>query len=267
VVLNVTPNHLDRHGTMENYVAAKRVIVAHQRPGDARVLNADDPIVRGFAGGDTRWFSLRGSAEGAWVDGERIHCGAETLDVSGRRLPGAFNPQNMAAAAAATAGAWPGWRDAAERALAEFAGVEHRLEFVGEFGGVRYYNDSIATNPESTIAALETLAGPIVVILGGYDKKLPFEQLGARVRERARVAVVVGATADAIERAIGGGPEIRRARTFEEAVALAREAARPGDAVLLSPACASFDLFRNYAERGRLFKELVRRRAADPLAD
>ncbi|MBI2933810.1 MAG: UDP-N-acetylmuramoyl-L-alanine--D-glutamate ligase, partial [Planctomycetes bacterium] len=223
VVTNITPNHLDRHGTMEKYVAAKRAIVAHQGEGDLRVLNADDAIVRAFEGAGTAWFSLKGRVDGAWVEGERIHVGDETLDVSRRRLPGWFNLQNMAAAAAATARAFPGWREAAEGALVEFKGVEHRLEFVGEVGGVKYFNDSIATNPESTLAALDTLAGPIVIILGGYDKRLPFEALGRRVRERCRAAVLVGATAGAIEAAIGtGGCETRRAGSFEEAVGLAR---------------------------------------------
>ncbi len=258
VVMNLTPNHLDRHGTMEKYANAKRVIVKHQVAGDVRVLNADDEMVRAFAGGTTRWFSLKGAVDGAWVEGERIHCGSDVLDVSRRRLPGWFNLQNMAAATAATARAFPGWRDAAERALSEFAGVEHRLEFVGEFAGVKYYNDSIATNPESTLAALDTLPGPIVIILGGYDKKLPFDALGKRVRETVRVAVLLGATADAIEKSIGPGIEIVRAGSFDDAVSLAKSAAHTGDTVLMSPACASFDMFRNFAERGSRFKQLVR---------
>ncbi len=244
VVTNITPNHLDRHGTMEAYVEAKRAIVRH---ADVRVLNAEDPVVRTFEGSTTRWFRT--------PDGERI--GA--IDVAGRRIPGRFNLQNMAAAVAATEGAFDGWRDACERALVEFPGVEHRLEFVGESRGVRCYNDSIATNPESTLAALDTLEGPIVILLGGYDKKLPFDALGRRVRERCRAAVLVGETAAAIERAIGtGGCEVLRASTFDYAVALGRAAARPGDTLLLSPACASFGMFRNFAERGRRFKELVR---------
>jgi len=258
VVMNITPNHLDRHGTMENYVAAKRAIVAHQREGDARVLNADDPVVRTFAGSGTRWFSLQGPVEGAWAAHEHIRAGDDVLDVSGRRLPGWFNLQNMTAAAAATQGAFPGWREAAEEAFRAFAGVEHRLEFVGEIGGVRWYNDSIATNPESTLAALDTIPGPIVIILGGYDKKLPFDALGRRVRERCRAAVLLGATAASIEQCIGAGMEIVRSSSLEDAVARARAAAGPGDTVLLSPACASFDMFRNFAERGSRFKELVR---------
>jgi UDP-N-acetylmuramoylalanine--D-glutamate ligase len=259
IVMNLTPNHLDRHGSMEAYAEAKRVIVKHQRAGDVRVLNADDPIVRTWGGGPTRYFSLRGPCDGAWVTGERIHVGDDVLDVSSRRLPGWFNLQNMSAAAAATAGAFDGWRDAAERALVEFAGVEHRLEFAGERGGVRFYNDSIATNPESTLAALDTLPGPIVILLGGYDKKLPFDALGKRVRERCRAAVLVGDTAEAIDRAIGKGILRVRTRTFEDAVHAARSLAREGDTVLLSPACASFGMFRNFAERGRRFKELIAR--------
>ena len=259
IVMNLTPNHLDRHGSMEAYAEAKRVIVKHQRPRDVRVLNADDPIVSAWSGGPTRFFSLLGPCDGAWVEGERVHVGRETLDVSSRRLPGRFNLQNMSAAAAATAGAFDGWRDAAERALVEFAGVEHRLEFAGEHGGVKFYNDSIATNPESTLAALDTLTGPIVIVLGGYDKKLPFDALGKRVRERCRAAVLTGDTAEAIDGAIGGGILRVRTRSFDDAVHAARSLAREGDTVLLSPACASYGMFRNFAERGRRFKEIIAR--------
>lgn len=264
VVLNITPNHLDRHGSVERYVDAKRAIVRHQGAGDLRILNADDPTVRAFAGARTRWFGHDAPLEGTRVLDERIeHCG-QVVDVRGRRLPGVFNLHNMAAATAAVAEAFPGWLRAAENVLVSFAGVEHRLEFVVESGGVAYYDDSIATTPERTLAALDTLSGPIVILLGGYDKGLPFAELGAKVRERCREVVLFGQTADALEKAIlsGGSGEahasVRRATSFEEAVAMARTAARPGDNVLLSPACASYGMFRNFTERGRRFKELVR---------
>ncbi|MBI4563574.1 MAG: UDP-N-acetylmuramoyl-L-alanine--D-glutamate ligase [Planctomycetes bacterium] len=265
VVMNLTPNHLDRHGTMERYAAAKRAIVAHQGPDDWKVLNADDPVVSGFrAPSRTATFSLRGDAD-VRAAGERIEWrlpgGSGALDVSTRRLPGTFNLQNMAAATAASRLAfpeWEGWEAAVRDALIAFPGVEHRLEFVVERGGVKYYNDSIATNPDSTLAALDTLPGPFVLIAGGYDKKLPFEALGRRIAEKVRAAVLLGQTADAIAAAIGpGATQILRGRSFDEAVALAVQAARKGDTVLLSPACASFDMFRNFAERGRRFKELV----------
>jgi UDP-N-acetylmuramoylalanine--D-glutamate ligase len=262
VVMNVTPNHLDRHGTMEAYAAAKRVIVAHQSASDWKVLNGDDPIVMGFTSASrTVTFSRRGPADSVGRD-DRVTWRGRVFDVAARRLPGDFNLENMAAAAAASrlaAPEWEGWERAAAEALVAFPGVEHRLEFAGESGGVRYYNDSIATNPESTLAALDTLPGPFVLIAGGYDKKLPFDALGRKVAERVRVAVLLGQTAEAIAVSIppGSATEVRRAGSFEEAVAMARQAARPGDTVLLSPACASYDMFRHFAERGRRFKELV----------
>ena len=270
VVMNLTPNHLDRHGTMEAYAAAKRAIVAHQSASDWKVLNADDPIVAAFTSPSrTVTFSLSGPAD-VVARNDRIEWklagDSGAFDVSGRRLPGGFNLQNMAAATAASRLVlpdWAGWEAAAREALVSFRGVEHRLEFVGEFGGVKYYNDSIATNPESTLAALETLEGPFILIAGGYDKKLPFDALGRRIAERVRLAVLIGETAEAIARAVGPGAptEVRRAASFDEAVALARGAARPGETILLSPACASYDMFRNFAERGRRFKQLVVPRA------
>jgi UDP-N-acetylmuramoylalanine--D-glutamate ligase len=197
------------------------------------------------------------------------------IDVAGRRLPGLFNLQNMVAAAAATwefAGhaAPDAWAAAAAEAFRSFPGVEHRLEFVCESGGARYYNDSIATNPESTLAALDALPGPFVLIAGGYDKKLPFDALGRGVAAKVRELVLLGQTSEAIAAAVGaagGGPRIHRVATLAEAVRMVVDLARAGDHVLLSPACASFDQFRNFAERGRLFKrELAARlgRAAAP---
>ncbi len=271
VVMNLTPNHLDRHGTMANYAAAKRVIVKHQRAEDTKVLNADDPLVAAFASPSlTRWFSLkrpcfapsRGASQGkpadAYAHDDVIETPNGAIDVTGRKIPGWFNLQNMAAATLAASAVWPGVLGVAREVLTGFKGVEHRLELVGDVGGVTYYNDSIATNPESTLAALDTLKGGIVLLLGGRDKNLDFNALGRRVAERVRVAVLMGETASKIAGAIPAGPEVRRAATFEEAVRLAKEAAKPGETVLLSPACASFDMFRNYAERGRRFKELVR---------
>jgi UDP-N-acetylmuramoylalanine--D-glutamate ligase len=257
VVMNLTPNHLDRHGTMEAYAAAKHVIVKHQCPEDVKVLNADDPLVAAFTSPSrTLTFSLRGKAD-AYAHGDLIETTALPVHVGGRKIPGWFNLQNMAAATLAATAVWPDAIYAARDVFVNFPGVEHRLELVGKFGGVKYYNDSIATNPESTIAALDTLEGGIVILLGGRDKNLDFTALGKRVAERVRVAVLLGETASKIAAAIPAGPEVRRAATFEEAVAVAKRSALPGETVLLSPACASFDMFRNFAERGRRFKELV----------
>jgi UDP-N-acetylmuramoylalanine--D-glutamate ligase len=268
--MNLTPNHLDRHGTMEAYAEAKRQIVRDQGPGDAAVLNADDPRVRAWAAScraRVRPFTLQAPGPGAFGrEGEvlraEVEGGALRIDVAGRLLPGVFNLQNMVAAAAATwelAGhrAPAAWAAAAAEAFRTFPGVEHRLEFVCEAGGARYYNDSIATNPESTLAALGALPGPFVLIAGGYDKKLPFDALGRAVAAKVRDLVLLGQTAGAIEAAVkeaGGGPGILRVATLADAVEAVVGLARPGDHVLLSPACASFDQFRNFAERGRLFK-------------
>ena len=251
-VLNLTPNHLDRHGTFEAYAAAKRQIVEHQSGADAKILNANDALVRGFASPSrTLLFS-------------RETLAAEGLDVSRRKLPGTFNLENMAAAALVAreaAGSWPGWKAACEQVFNSFPGVEHRLEFVAEKGGVKYYNDSKATDPEATVAALSTLEGPFVLILGGFDKKTPFDLLAREVAARpVRAVVLMGQTAPAIEAALRSQdrvPEILRAASMAEATAVA---ARPGETVLLSPACASWDMYRNFTERGRAFKDLVKAR-------
>ncbi|SDT00460.1 UDP-N-acetylmuramoyl-L-alanine--D-glutamate ligase [Actinopolymorpha singaporensis] len=269
VVTNITPNHLDRHGTMARYVEAKQTIVRHQREGDVRVLNADDPFAAQFTGHfaddgiegppSVRWFGANAAVDGTRIGDEVIEHAGHLFDVRNRRLPGRFQLHNLAAATAATADAFPGWAQAAAEIMASFPGVEHRLEFVGEIDGVAYYDDSIATTPERTLAALDTLPGPLVILLGGYDKGLSFDALGARVRERCRDAVVFGQTSDTLAEAIGADRTgVHRAASFEDAVGRARALARPGDTVLLSPACASYGWFRNFTERGRRFKELVR---------
>lgn len=252
-VLNLTPNHLDRHGTFEAYAAAKRQIVEHQSSGDVKILNAGDAVVREFesaAPSKTLFFSKDVLA-------------AERLDVSRRRIPGDFNLENMAAAALvvrALAGeGWGGWKAACEEVFNSFPGVEHRLEFVAEKRGVKYYNDSKATDPEASVAALATLDGPFVLILGGFDKKTPFDLLAREIAARpVRACVLMGQTAPLIEAALRSQarvPEIIKAASMAEAVAVP---ARPGETVLLSPACASWDMYRNFTERGRAFKDLVK---------
>jgi UDP-N-acetylmuramoylalanine--D-glutamate ligase len=276
VVLNISPNHLDRHGTMENYIEAKRQIVAHQTANDTQVLNQDDPVVRAFStSAPSKRFPF--SLKEQFIPGVTSTDGCETLQlwekdsplsggmidiVDRKALPGLFNVQNMAAAAAATyaidRGAWPGWHPACEDVFNTFPGVEHRLEFVAEKNGVKYYNDSKATDAEATIAALDTLPGPFVLILGGFDKKTPWDALGKAVAEKpVRAVALLGQTAPAIEaalRATARPPEIVRVASLAEAV---RVPAKPGETVLLSPACASWDMFRNFTERGLQFKALV----------
>jgi len=176
-----------------------------------------------------------------------------------RKIPGWFNLANMAAAAAtASRTEWSGWKAACEEVFNTFPGVEHRLEFVAEKGGVKYYNDSKATDAEATIAALDTLPGPFVLILGGFDKKTPWEALARAVAGKpVRAAVLMGQTAPAIEAALRAAPrvpEIIHVATLADAV---RVPAKPGETMLLSPACASWDMFRNFTERGLQFKALV----------
>ena len=265
VLLNLTPDHLDRHKTMEAYAAAKARIFEKQTELDAAVLNEDDPptVQRAPKKPQLFWFSRKQTVkQGACLRGQDIalmHEGKEELVMGANEIPlvGAHNLENVLAAvtAARLAGA-----DAASiaRGVRSFAGVEHRLEFVAEISGVRYFNDSKATNVDATIKALDAFPGRIVIILGGKDKGSNYTVLQQPLREKAILALLIGAAADKIEKEIAGSVAIERAGTMQRAVEIAWHAAQPGDVVLLAPACASFDQFRNYEERGRLFKDLVR---------
>jgi UDP-N-acetylmuramoylalanine--D-glutamate ligase len=264
VFLNLTPDHLDRHHTLESYGSAKARIFENQTESDSAVLNADDPATTKYAPSKPQvfWFSRKQRvAQGTFVRGDEIvfrHDGKEevVLQLQDISLAGAHNVENVLAAAAATrlAGA-----DAAAiaRGVRSFSGVEHRLEFVAEIGGVRYYNDSKATNVDATLKALEAFPGRILVILGGKDKGSDYTALQKVLREKAILALLIGAASEKIEKQIAGSVASERAGTIERAVDIASHAARPGDVVLLAPACASFDQFENYEHRGRVFKELV----------
>ena len=270
VFLNLTPDHLDRHHSMEIYGAAKARIFENQGEEDFAVLNADDPAVqRRYA--PTRpqvyWFSRKQrAAQGAFLHGDDIvfrNDGAEETVLKRGEIPlaGAHNLENALAAVVATrlAGATVA---AIAKGIRSFAGVEHRLEFVREINGVRYYNDSKATNVDATLKALDAFPGRILVILGGKDKGSDYTVLQTPLRERAILALLIGAAADKIEKQIAGSVAIERSGTLERAVETASQAARPGDVVLLAPACASFDQFENYEHRGRVFKALVHEAAA-----
>ena len=264
VFLNLTPDHLDRHGSMEAYAAAKARVFEKQTTSDFAVLNADDPVSTPYAPTKPRvfWFSRKQRvAQGAFLRGDEIlfrHDGEEEviLKQSEIPLPGAHNLENVLAAVAATrlAGAES---VAIARAIRTFAGVEHRLEFVAEHNGVRYYNDSKATNVDATLKALDAFPGRILIILGGKDKGSDYAVLQASLREKAILALLIGAAAQKIESQITGSVAIERAGTLERAVESASRTAHPGDIVLLAPACASFDQFENYEHRGRVFKQLV----------
>lgn len=265
VFLNLTPDHLDRHHTMEAYGAAKARLFENQTGEDAAVLNADDAATRPYAPRLPRvyWFSRKQRvAEGAYVRGDEIvfrQNGVEEILLKLEDIPlaGAHNVENVLAAAAAArlAGAPAA---AIAKGVKSFAGVEHRLEFVAEIGGVRYYNDSKATNVDATLKALDAFSGRILVILGGKDKGSDYSLLQTPLRDKAILALLIGAAAEKIEKQILGSVALERAETLERAVQTASHAAQRGDVVLLAPACASFDQFQNYEHRGRVFKDLVR---------
>jgi UDP-N-acetylmuramoylalanine--D-glutamate ligase len=272
-LLNLTPDHLDRHKTMEAYAAAKARIFENQTELDAAILNADDAASVKYAPKKPQvfWFSRQKQvAQGACLHGDEIvvvHHGKEDRVMKAAEIPlaGAHNLENVLAAViiARLAGV-----DSATiaKAVKSFAGVEHRLEFVADIRGVRFYNDSKATNVDATLKALDAFPGRILVILGGKDKGSDYTVLQKPLRERAILALLIGAAADKIEKQIAGSVAIERAGTLERAVEAATLAARSGDVVLLAPACASFDQFENYEHRGRVFKQLVRdleKRAAE----
>jgi UDP-N-acetylmuramoylalanine--D-glutamate ligase len=264
VFLNLTPDHLDRHHTMEAYGRAKARIFANQTERDIAILNADDPGTTPHAPARPQvfWFSRKKRVgQGAFVkDGQIVvrKDGEEQaiLRVSEIPLVGAHNWENILAAvlAAKLAGA-----DAQEIASAvkTFAGVEHRLEFVAEIAGVRYYNDSKATNVDATQKALEAFPGRVIVILGGKDKDSDYTALRKELNERAILALLIGSATEKIAGQIAGSVRVERAGTLERALQHAEHEARPGDIVLLAPACASFDQFENYEHRGHVFKQLV----------
>ncbi len=269
-ILNVTPNHLDRHPTFEHYAESKFNLLRYQRPTDVAVLGADDPVAAGFAPrcpGRLRWFSAaRSVAAGAFRRGDELIARDEEGEaviarVEMLRLPGPHNILNiLAASAVARAAGAP--LPAISAAVTSFRGVEHRLELVRELAGVRYVNDSIATTPERTIAALHSFDCPIILLAGGRSKHLPLDAMAETIAARVRVLIAFGEMAEEILAAVRAAPGsaallTRRAETLEAAVHLAHALARPGEVVLLSPAGTSFDQFRDFAERGQRFKELV----------
>jgi len=274
VILNVTPDHLDRHGSFENYVAAKERIFARQHPEDALVLNWDDEVTRAAAArtaSKVYWFSRTSSVErGASVAGGEIvfKAGKEAdperiVPVAKIPLKGSHNVENVLAAvcAARLAGVPPA---AIRTAVEGFHAVEHRLEFVATLNAVDYYNDSKATNVDAAAKAISSFAGGIHLILGGKDKNSDYTKLSALLRERVKTVYTIGAAAEKIETHIRGDVLIVNAGTLAEAVNRAGEAAMPGEVVLLAPACSSFDQFENYEQRGRVFKELVMARRGLP---
>jgi UDP-N-acetylmuramoylalanine--D-glutamate ligase len=275
VVLNVTPDHLDRHRTFEAYVDAKARIFENQQGSDFAVLNADDPTCAAMAPrtkAQVFWFSRQKEVQqGAWVrDGNivfRDRSGQrEIMEASEIPLKGAHNLENVLAAVCA--GALIGCvAEKIRQAVHNFKAVEHRLEFVATIRGVDYYNDSKATNVDATIKALESFPANIHLILGGKDKGSDYTVLNDLLRQRVKRVYTIGAAAAKIESQIvsskSGGPELVHAETLESAIRKANAVAQPGDVVLLAPACASFDQFKSYEHRGQVFKEIVRGLSAE----
>src|SRR6202451_165826 len=269
VVLNVTPDHLDRHRTFEAYVDAKARIFENQGAADYAVLNADDPTCVALAArtkAQVFWFSRQKEVQrGAWVrEGTILFRDAsgqrEIMLVSEIPLKGAHNLENVLAAVCAGVlmGCGP---EKIRLAVREFKAVEHRLEFVATIRGVDYYNDSKATNVDATIKALESFPANLHLILGGKDKGSDYSVLNDLLKQRVKRVYTIGAAAAKIE-SQAKGTEIVSAGTLEAAVKRASDAAAPGDIVLLAPACASFDQFESYEHRGQVFKDLVRQLAA-----
>ena len=266
VILNITPDHLDRHRTFDAYVNAKARIFENQQGSDFAVLNEDDETCLKLADvvkAPLFWFSRKKEVgQGAFVSQGRIlfrdaHGEAEIMLVSEIPLKGAHNVDNVLAAVctAALMGCRP---DQIRKAVANFKAVEHRIEYVATINGVEYFNDSKATNVDATIKAVESFPKNIHLILGGKDKGSPYTVLRDLLRERVKRVYTIGAAAAKIEAEIQGSTEVVHAETLENAIKRAHAVAQPGDVVLLAPACASFDQFKSYEHRGRLFKEVVK---------
>jgi UDP-N-acetylmuramoylalanine--D-glutamate ligase len=245
VCLNVTQNHLDRHHTFANYAAAKSNLFRTQKPGDFAVLNAENEVCRSYA--DIT------AAQVVWFRGGGI---ADLMPPADVPIPGTHNAENVMAAAAVAEIAGVAKPDVVA-AVKTFKAVEHRLEFVGEIAGVRFYNDSKATSVDAAMKALDSFAGNLWVILGGKDKGSDYTPLRALLQQKAHAALLIGTAAEKIASQIEGATRVIRADTLECAVTEARKNARPGDTVLLAPACASFDQFQSFEHRGRVFKDLV----------
>jgi UDP-N-acetylmuramoylalanine--D-glutamate ligase len=259
--LNVTPDHLDRHHTFENYANAKARLFETQTASGFAVLNADDATCVAYASrtaGEAWWFSSTHPVErGAWLENDTVMLDGSIL-VNRNNIPlrGIHNVENTMAAAISSllAGAA---RDGIAEGIRTFPGVEHRLEFVREIGGVRYYNDSKATNVDATEKAIDAFPGGLWIILGGKDKNSDYGVLRDKLRRKARQVLLIGAAAGRIAEQLNGVP-LAHSGTLDKAVETAARNASPGDIVLLAPACASFDQFDNFEHRGRVFKEAVR---------
>lgn len=273
VVTNVTPNHLDWHTDLEEYINAKKAIFTNQQPGEKVVLNYDNEITRNF--NNETQNGVYFSRETILSDGyclnkvnnmicyyENGKVSREILCVDDIYIPGLHNIENFMAAIAATEGLVSD--QIIQQTAENFKGVPHRIEFVKEIDGVKYYNDSIASSPARTTAGLNSFDKKVILIAGGYDKKIPFDEFGSVICDKVKKVILCGFTADRIKESIiksnnynSESLQIYKFDIFEEAIKKAKEVAEEGDIVLLSPACASFDMFKNFEERGNTFKKIV----------
>ena len=265
VLLNITEDHLDRYSSYGDYIEAKVRIFANQNSGDVAVLNRDDPIVMQFGErvmARRVLFSLKGKLdEGAFSNGQTISLRRggreEKYSLAKTSLKGIHNVENIMAALT-SARIFGCSKKAIQGVINRFEGLEHRLEFVREIGGVRFYNDSKGTNVGSVVKSLQSFSEPLILIAGGKDKNGDLSPLEELIRKRVKHLILIGEAKERMNRELGGLTDTIMAKTVEEAVLLAHRKAKAGEVVLLSPACSSFDMFKDYKERGRIFKEAVK---------
>lgn len=261
LALNVTQNHLDRHHTFENYAAAKGRLFENMTSADFAVLNADDPVCVEYAShtaATVQWFSSRRkvSPGASLCDTKLILDGKLLMDASQIPIRGRHNVENVLAASIAASRAGVG-RETIAAAVSTFRAVEHRLEFVRKVNGIDFYNDSKATSVDATLKAIDAFSGGLWIVLGGKDKGLDYSLLREPLAAKAHAALLIGAAAEKIAGQLKGAVPLVDSKTLDGAVAYAFEHGKPGDTVLLAPACASFDQFRSYEHRGEMFKQFV----------
>lgn len=267
VITNISPNHLDMHKDYKEYIDAKKNIMLYQNEGDTLIVNADNQVTADIgksANGAVKYFSRNGMAD-VYLDGNIIKRGiVEILNIKDIKIPGMHNVENYMAAIAAVSGLVS--KEVIVNVAKTFGGVEHRIELVRTLDGIKYYNSSIDSSPNRTINTLRVFPNKVIMIAGGKDKGIPYDEIGPALAEHVKVLILIGATSDKIQEALdaeinktgnGKNIEVIRATSYENAVNTARSKAHDGDVVLLSPASTSFDMFRNFEERGNLFKKIV----------
>lgn len=263
VITNISPNHLDMHKDYQEYIDAKKNIMLYQKDGDKLVVNASNEVTKKIgdsAMGELMEFSSKQQATTSLKDGKITVFGEDVLDICDIKIPGMHNVENYMAAISAVWGLVS--KDTITKVAKSFGGVEHRIELVRIKDGVRYYNSSIDSSPNRTINTLNVFPEKVIMISGGKDKGIPYDEIGSPIAKKVKTLILIGKTADKIEDAVrhadkNGEVEIIRCKSYDEVVKTAHSVAKDGDVVLLSPASTSFDMFKNFEERGNLFKKLV----------